>query len=141
MPTRLELELEDWLDPSVGGLALDLSPREVDWDFCVDDEPWHYEKSTDKFPTPYFLRSHKRHVSLDEGGYILSLTENGKDCRKEPDVSWFPFEPKNNLTWPLAWPVLRYSFDPFRGEAVPRHIVPIHFKTGVLRHAGYSGFA
>ena len=134
MPTRLELELDDWLDPSVGGLTCDLSPRECGDTYEVDEETFSLEKITDKFPTPYFFTSPLRHVSIAEDGYILSLTQGGLDCRRAPDVSRFLFEPRNSLIIPASWPSIKLEFDPFRGELAPRHIVPSHFKTAIRRH-------
>lgn len=137
MQSRLELELDDWLDPSVAGVAVDkYVPVEWESDHCVDDELCSNEPVKDVFPAPYFLCSRSRCVCVGEDGYIMSLTENGVDIlnKKTPDLPWFIFEEKNNLMWPSAWERLCYKFNPFSGELVPRHIVPAHFEAAVLRH-------
>ena len=136
MQSRLELELEDWLDPSVASVALDKYVYSDDWgcDSGVDDELCSNEPVVDTFPTPYFLCSSSRRVCVGEDGYISTLTERGVSVLDKDTVPWFVLEEKNNLLWPSHWQCLRYTFDPFKGEPVPRHIVPAHFRTAVLRH-------
>lgn len=142
MQSRLELELDDWLDPSVAGVALDKHiPVQWEYDNYVDDELCSNESVTDVFPTPYFLSSLSRCVCVCEDGYIMSLTENGVNIlhKKTSDLPWFILQKKNNLIWPSVWDRLHYTFNPFRGELVPRHIVPAHFQAAVLRHGCCTG--